>query len=190
MKRDKFYQLLDQKEMDYDRELCDYGINVLKNYLLYISVVLVPAIYYHSVLEFVIFLLLYIPIRKNIGGIHLKRKSTCLLFSVLITLLIISFSKYSYYYGAAVVIFFHCVVILLLIMIKKFGCMEDLKKNLNKDEKKYFKNKSISIIILYYFLFLIANVFNISKVSSTIFCILLMFFANYMIWILKKCKQG
>ena len=43
MSRNRFYELLDQKKINYDKDLCDYGINVLKNYILYILITLVPV---------------------------------------------------------------------------------------------------------------------------------------------------
>lgn len=185
MKRNKFYQLLDQKGLNYDKDLCDYGINVLKNYLLYILIMLIPIIYYHLFLDFLIFLLLYIPTRKNMGGIHLNRKLTCLLCSVLITFLIMLSSKYNFFHGHLMIVIFHCVVILLLILIMIFGSIEDNKKVLNNDEKKYYKKNSVLIVIFYYFLFVVSYLLDITKIPNTIFCIFLMFLMNYIIWKIK-----
>lgn len=186
MKRNKFYQLLDQNGLNYDRELCDYGINVLKNYLLYISIMLIPVIHYHLFLDFLIFLFLYIPTRKNIGGVHLTSKLTCLLFSVLITFLITISSKYNFFHGFLTIVLFHFTAILLLILIIKFGSIKDDKKSLNNDEKEYYKTKSVFIIIFYYLLFVISLLLNITKISNSIFCIFLMFLMNYIIWKIKK----
>lgn len=77
-----------------DLEIYEYGIQCELEILIFILFSSYIAFMFEMPLEYLIFLLIFMPIRSYTGGLHLKKYSTCLLCSLLTLVLVMTFAKY------------------------------------------------------------------------------------------------
>ena len=62
------FNILKKNNIDIAEDLYHYGWSIFVHYLFYLIITLSIAVYYHCVFQTIIFLFLYIPLRKYIGG--------------------------------------------------------------------------------------------------------------------------
>lgn len=83
------WQILNGFLNEKDRNKYVYAYEVLVNQVLNISIAAFLAIAAHKLKEIIVFLIVYIPLRKYAGGYHAKSNEKCILYSSAIIVLII-----------------------------------------------------------------------------------------------------
>ena len=69
---------------DDDREIVRYGLELMLMKALVTAAMLVIAFATHMVSEFIVFILLYPPLRRCCGGYHARSRIACVIFSVML----------------------------------------------------------------------------------------------------------
>lgn len=119
------------------------------SYSIYLLFIIPISIFNNSIIEVFLFILLYIPIRKNIGGLHLKNQYHCIILSMIVTLLTPYIRKYipvNYYFDILV-------IFLNFLLYNRFVPVDCKEKQLSDDEKESYKIFSLKIHLTYSFLF-------------------------------------
>ena len=80
--KELLYSEFQKNNIDIEQDVFNYGISVLKEQFICIFISLIISYVLKTVREFFLFLLLFIPIRVNLGGYHCKTKINCYICSV------------------------------------------------------------------------------------------------------------
>lgn len=166
----KIYEEIQKKGINLDEDVFNYGMLVLNQYLIYFAIVIPISICYGMLFELAIFILVFIPLRKNLGGFHFENKKLCTLFSVLITFLILLLSQKVIFNN--IVIIFFCYLFFLVITIK-IKTVDHKNKKLDEKEKEKFSVKAIYIECMYFILIIICIFLNRNILSN------ILFFSNF-----------
>ena len=165
----KMYELLLKNDVVIEEDLFNYGFYVLTTYMKYLMVLIPVSLTIKTFLETLIFIILFIPLRRYIGGLHMKNKESCFFASVIFGILIPYLSTYTYNFPiiSTFVIFLICIL-----MTKKYGVIDHPNKKISIKEKNIYLNKSLQIEFIY-FLFCISSfffsIFFINNIISYIF---------------------
>lgn len=162
-------------------EVYVYGLELLLSFLIGTFIILLIGIAANKVIHTIIFLLIFISLRRFTGGHHATSHLRCKLWTIgsYVAVLILSvtcnISSWAYL----------PLEVLGNIIIFRFGPIENIYKPLTKAIKK--KNKTLSLI-LFTILSLIGSFvyFNSRQLSNTIFYTLVNVIALMLIPILKK----
>lgn len=166
--KDKIYNYLMNNNIFLEKDVFEYGFDYFFSYFLYLVIVIPISILTDSFIEIVLFIILYIPIRKNIGGLHLKKRFHCLILSIITTLSIPILINHNIYLNIYYLLFPIILNMLLYLMYVPIDCKE---KKLSKAEKKYYKTKSLVIHFIYFIIFMFSFLYNI-KIIFQIICII------------------
>lgn len=146
------------------KEIYQYGINQLLNNMFSIATFLMISILLKSVLEGIVFLLAYFPLRVYAGGYHARTAFRCwilssgLLLVVLLTVNYISISPIWYDLLA-------CISIdILLIMMP----VEDINKPLDEKEMRVYKRRGIIVLIFEVLIFFLLRFFQLDNVTKSL----------------------
>lgn len=121
-----------------DKEIYDYGFEMLFSTILGYIIVLLTAYIMNSILEGLIFLVSFIFLRNFSGGYHANTHVKCNLFLFLSALFVLFMSKVSIPYIYLILIY-----ILLLAMIFEYAPIENENKPLTGEEKMKYKKVAI-----------------------------------------------
>lgn len=177
---DRFCLYLDALNVKYDKLLIEHGWHVLKEYILFMFLLLIPICIFHLYRECVVFLILYFPLRGKIGGLHFKQKRTCFVMSVcfnLIACVMIKTSFFPHSYVLFLMMFFF-----LQMYIQKYGCMDCKEKRFNAKEKEYFRKKGHHIVCLYCIVGLFSLYFKIEILYQTVYLLFLFSLLSFFIF--------
>lgn len=163
----KIYNYLVNNNIYLEKDVFEYGFEYFLSYLVYLLIVIPISILTDSFIEIMLFIILYIPIRKNIGGLHLKKRYHCLMLSIIITLVVPILTNY---------IFLNIYLLLIPIILNTFlyimfvpvDCKE---KKLSQVEIKYYKIKSLILHLIYFTLYTFTFLYNIDFVFQVL-CII------------------
>lgn len=140
---DKITQILVESNIikSDERELYSYGFNQGLTILLNLLTALVIGLFFNCVLEIIVFLTAYIPLRSYAGVYHAKTPMICYYLSIFLLVIVESAVKYLdlNFFEFLVVYFVTSAVILNLSPI------EDLNKPLDGIECKTYKRNLINI---------------------------------------------
>ena len=160
----KIYEKIQKSDIAIDQDLFDYGYDIFNDYVLFIVVSIIIALIFENMNELLMFCIVFVPLRKNLGGFHLKNKSNCFIVSLLIVLITINIIK-------AIVIKSFTIFLAGYIFV---WCQSHVNKPLNDSEKKAYKNKALFYEMLYFAIGLISiKVDRYDLVSSIFFTSLL-----------------
>lgn len=157
MKTNNLYSLLKKENIEIEKDLYDYGIATIKSYLLFLILSFFCAFLIDTLTELVLFYLVFIPLRRNLGGFHFNSKTVCFVFSILIALICSLFIKYLNLNSILLIILNYFFVFLVTYYL---GCVDHPNKPLNTHEKEYFKHKAFYIELCFFGLSLISHYFN------------------------------
>ena len=127
------------------------------------------------------FLFIFFLLRKYTGGLHLKSKINCLLFSVFLTLFIPYFAKLLHL--IAPIILGGQFVISLLIAL--FPIIETPQKFVSTQEKKIYKRKSLLILFFVFLLNITLVFFKMIEYSTVILLTLLLSLFSVLLGFIK-----
>ena len=132
--KNKLYNYLKNNNVDIEKDVFDYGFALFYSYSIYILFIIPISIFNDSIIEVFLFILLYIPIRKNIGGLHLKNQYHCIILSIIVTLLTPYIRKYipvNYYFATFI-------IVLNFLLYNRFVPVDCKEKQLSDDEQKVY----------------------------------------------------
>ncbi len=113
----------------------------------------------------ILFLVCYMPLRSFCGGYHAKTHIRCFIYSVIMITGILLMSKYFTFN----IIVYEVLILISLVIILLMAPVEDQNKTLDNDEKRVFRKKACSIVVLevlIYHILLITHQVNSCKVLS------------------------
>lgn len=165
--KNKIFNYLINNNIHLERDVFEYGFEYFFSYLVYFLIVIPVSILTDSFIEIILFIILYTPIRKNIGGLHLKKQYHCLTLSIIITLFIPFLTKH---------IFLNIYLLLIPMILNtflyiKFVPVDCKEKKLSQLEIKYYKNKSLILHLIYFTLYTFSFFYNINLIFQVI-CII------------------
>ena len=180
--KNKIYNYLMNNDIIVEKDVFEYGFDFFLSYLIYLLIIIPISILTDSFFEIILFIILYIPIRKNIGGFHLKNPYHCIILSSIVTLLIPYIQDYipiSYYFAISIIV----LNFILYIMFIPVDCKE---KQLSDIEKKSYKLLSLKIHALYSFFILFFCATNMQLMFHVVCIIELVSTFSISLSIIKK----
>lgn len=144
------YDLMNKNDIKIDYDVFEYGWINAKHYLIFLMITLPFVIYFNIISEFFIFILLYLLLRRYIGGFHFQSNFICILVSIFISISIPLLSKNIQFSNLSIII----VILLLSFLTIKFVPIDHPNKRLSQKEKNLYKRKSI-LLELFFIIFLI-----------------------------------
>ena len=124
------------------------------------------------ILNNLIFLLFYIPLKRYSGGIHFNNKYLCTLFSIIsISIIPYIISKSHISFAVYLIFFIYCV----LIIFTK-GIFTNKNKKLLENELIMFKRYTLIILEVYFFIGLLCLYLNILNMFNIIFSVIFLLF--------------
>ena len=158
-----------------------YGNELIKRYILFFIPFFCISILEDCILNNLIFLLfyiplkrysVYIPLKRYSGGIHFNNKYLCTLFSIISISIIPYIISKSYISFAVYLIFFiYCV----LIIITK-GIFTNKNKRLLENELIMYKRYTLIILVIYFFIGLLCLYLKILNLFNVIFSVMFLLF--------------
>lgn len=130
--------------MEEERQEYEYGfiVAIEKGISLFISILI--AIAMDMIAESILFFVIFIPLRKYAGGLHLRKYISCLILSCLtfsVVMLISKFLTLDHFTGLVLII---CMEILIYIMYPA----ENINRIVDDNENKYFKAQLIKHLLI------------------------------------------
>lgn len=181
MYKEKIYSLLQSNNISIEKDIFDYGFTIFITYLKYLAIIYPIAFILKIPYEVTIFILLFIPLRRYIGGYHLNNMTACLIASsmlaIIIPLIALSFNIQ--------IIFKFIFLIICVYITYKIGTIDHPNKQISIIEKKKYTNKSIEIELIYSFIS-ITVCYRFNYISNVIFLILI--FCAISSIVSYKCK--
>lgn len=171
-----------------DKEYYQYGLEITISSMLNIILIMTLGAIYHSFIESIVFLILFIPIRQFTGGFHASsylkcNLSFCICFTLLIILYNLTYDKLTTYYG--VLISFVSVITIIL------RCpVENENKPISTQKKKVHKITA-SVLAAAYCIIGLAMMAYSNQIGVLVLYTLLLVTVLIIITILKEwgCKD-
>ena len=151
-----------------DEDLFYYGWANFTHYFAYLIFTFILAFYCNCFKQTIIFLLLYIPLRKYIGGFHFSNNIICIFFSTLISIIPPLLSKHLF-------VSFRLVILTsLILLIETFliAPVDHKNKRLTNNQINLYKKKSIIIEFLYIGFIIISYKYSIHILINIIFSVI------------------
>ena len=143
--KNKIYNYLIDNNITIEKDVFNYGFEFFYSYFIYFLFIIPISIFNNTLISMILFIILYIPIRKNIGGFHMKNKYYCIILSAFVTLLAPYASNYiPINYSSA--IFIIVMNFILYIIFVPVDCKE---KILSNNEKRFYKLLSLILHLIY-----------------------------------------
>lgn len=127
-----------------DKEIYDYGFEMLFSTLMGYTIVLVTSLLMNSFFEGMIFLISFVLLRNYSGGYHADTHIKCNLFLFLSALFVLFMSKVAIPYIYLIMIY-----VLLWHMIIMYAPIENKNKPLSENERKKYKRISVVLALIF-----------------------------------------
>ena len=164
----KIYNILKKNDIKIDEDLFYYGWANFTHYFVYLIFTFILAFYCNCFKQTIIFLLLYIPLRRYIGGVHFSSNIICIFFSTLISIIPPLLSKQFF-------VSFRLVILTsLILLIETFliAPVDHKNKRLTNNQINLYKKKSIIIEFLYIGFIIISYKYSIHILINIIFSVI------------------
>ena len=148
-----------------DKEIYRFGIQQSLNILLNILTTVIIGVSFGVILQSILFLICYMPLRSFCGGYHAKTHIRCYIYSVVMITCILLFIKLF----AFRMLWYEISVLISLLIIFLLAPVEDRNKPLNHNEKKAFRRKACFIAFLegvIYHISFAVNLTDLCKILS------------------------
>lgn len=147
-----------------DRELYVYGFNQGITILLNLITTLCIGLLFGSVVELLVFMAVYIPLRSFAGGYHAKTPLRCYLSSIVMLIIVSVAIQY-----VALEIWMHYIIVAVsAIIIGVLAPVEDRNKPLDEMEMKVYKRRTIFIVIIEIAVFVILDFLKLELIYDSI----------------------
>ena len=160
--RNKLYKFILNQNIKIDEDTFSYGSLIAIKYFIYLLIIIPISIIFHNFLEFLIFIITFVSLRRNVGGIHLNNTILCMLFSIFFSFIIPFVSKFL---GFIDVVYRIIISLFSLISINFIGIIDHKNKRITKHEREYFLQKANKILLCYFVLL----IFSLYTIHFTIF---------------------
>lgn len=151
-----------------DRDIIIYGLSFGCELLVNISTAIALGFIWGLVLEAVLFLISFSLLRTYAGGYHCKKSFNCYVLSsgiIVMVLVIIKFTLNVHLFATDIVAL---LLLLSIFTLVKFAPMETPTKPLDNMEKKYFRKKMITHLIVECVSMCILLLYGLHKFAYTI----------------------
>lgn len=156
-----------------EKELYEYAVLLVLNFLLNFGITFILACVFNKILECVLMVFTFLILRKFTGGLHLKRKLTCHISSILLVLAFLVYITYSSCHISPSII---CVISLVsCIAVAVLSPLENSNRPLSDKEKKVYKIVSVIAAVLISFAVIKLYGHNILLTKSLLFSLILDF---------------
>ncbi|MEG0661490.1 MAG: accessory gene regulator B family protein [Anaerorhabdus sp.] len=142
----RVYNLLLLYGANIEKDVFSYGFITFLNYFVYLISIIPIAIAFNLIDKVIFFLIVFIPLRRYIGGFHFNSKLLCLIFSIIFTL---SIPLLAIPLGKINIIIRACSLILGMIITCWIKAVDHPNKRISKKEKQLFTKRAILIELLY-----------------------------------------
>ena len=127
-----------------DRDLYCYGTEVLLLNILNVLIALAVTIFSGTWLHFLIFMLLFVPLRMCSGGYHAKKSSVCMIVSTVLYIAAVSAFKFFPYLYKNI----FAIAVLIAASVFIFVKAPIINENNVLDRKSFKRNRIISRILI------------------------------------------
>lgn len=148
-----------------NRKYYTYGIElVLNNFIILLSIALISVLTKNIFIS-LIYVVTYCSIRNYVGGYHCKTHIKCYCTTLSLYLLMLFFNYYLSY-NRLIVSF--CLVAIATPIIYIFTPVNYGNESITEDERKKYRIKSIILITIFLFIYILSNVLHRTEVSFAI----------------------
>ncbi|WP_071441496.1 accessory gene regulator B family protein [Traorella massiliensis] len=178
MKKDRIYEYLLMNGINMEKEVFDYGFMIFLTYMEYILII-IPISLFLDICEYVvIFLLLFIPLRRYIGGYHMSTMKKCFIGSLILAL---SIPMIAIKIGRIPFILSCFIFIICLTMTNRIGVLDHPNKRVLAIEKKVYGKRAELIEIIYIFLYLILYNTKYNYIGNIITLLFIFFIISFIL---------
>lgn len=147
-----------------DVEIYIYGINQILVSVLNVSSTLIIGLILGMLLESIIFMAAYIPLRTFAGGYHAKTPTRCYILSLIIIIIVLAGIKYI----SVLDIVYYVVLTAEVLIIILLSPVEDRNKPLDEIEEKVYKNRIIFITSAEFVISLLFKVIGLDNLFDVV----------------------
>lgn len=165
MKVRRFYKYLVDNGIPIELDVYEYAMAAIEQYVIFLIIFIPLSLYFDLIASSLFFMAFFIPLRKFLGGLHLKQKFSCLFFSIFVSLFISYVSSrmviQNIYLALSTMLFLICIALLV-------NPTDNFNKKVSDAEKKVFKKKSVITLSLYSMLVILFYYFNLNTMVNLI----------------------
>lgn len=169
-----------------NKAIISFGVDQMLNAGLNLISLILLGIIMNSWKESVIFLLLFIPLRKYAGGYHADTKIRCYMLTNLMFVLSIQF--YKLFSGSETEILFFSIV--LSVLVGMLSPVDNLNNLLSAKQKRLYQAKMLKRVKIEIFICIFLQIIGIQFVLQIELCVLLLILVLQLLGILKKQVIG
>lgn len=147
-----------------DAEIYIYGINQILVSVLNVSSALIIGLILGMLLESIIFMAAYIPLRTFAGGYHAKTPTKCYILSLIIIIIVLAGIKYI----SVLDIVYYVVLTAEVLIIILLSPVEDRNKPLDEIEEKVYKKRIIFITSAEFVISLLFKVIGLDNLFDVV----------------------
>lgn len=166
-----------------DKEIYIYGFNQTLFMMLNFITILIIGLLFNMLMETMIFMITYIPIRIYAGGYHARTQVKCYIFSVFMLISALYIIKLQLISNKLTIILLSVISSIIILYLAP---IEDINKPLDKKEIETYKKRTINNLIIILVLLIISLIFKRIDISYYIY-ISLMY--NLIMLIIGKVKN-
>ena len=135
--------ILQQGTSDSDKIVYLYGLSAGITILENIVITLILGYIFGNLIQTMIFLLSYVPLRSYAGGYHAKTEQVCFIFSTLLIIVVEIFFSNFFRFNYVELMGFVIISIFLIVINSPF---ESEKKSLSNGERKFYK-RTVKVVL-------------------------------------------
>lgn len=147
-----------------DKELYAFGLQQSLLILVNVLTTIVIGIIFGMILESVLFLVSYIPLRSFAGGYHSKTSLRCYLFSLTLTIVVLAVIKYIIWTNIMII----AMLIIASVIILLLAPVEDSNKPLDQAEISIYKRRSRTLLAAEISVTIVLLFFGLEKIPISI----------------------
>lgn len=159
-------QIKDNKIPSSDRELYQFGYNLLVFELINISVLILVGLLFQCLIYMVLFAAVYIPLRSYAGGYHAPTPIGCAVLSVMIEAVIAVFLRFSLYDRYMTYIYIAALVAQIIIWFR--SPVEAIHKPISNNQRTRFRRRTRTILLFEFAAIVLCMENQISSVGFVI----------------------
>lgn len=178
----KIYSILKSNNINIDEDLFYYGWANFIHYFVYLFFTFILAFYCNCFKQTIIFLVLYIPLRRYIGGFHFSSNIICIFFSILVSIIPPLLSKHLFINFKLVIL----TSLILLIETFLIAPVDHKNKRLTNNQINLYKKKSIIIEFLYIGLTIVSYKYSTHILINIIFSVIIISLISLSISYIKR----
>lgn len=176
----KIYSKIQELNIAIDKDLFDYGYEILNQYILLLLFSIIISILLEIQKELILFYIFFVPLRKNMGVFHFENKKVCLIFSIIISIFSSKIIRAEIFVSEK----WSLVFLLMLVNIFLLGCQSHPNKQLTKFENKKYKQKGLLLVVIYMCIGICCLDYNNFEIyNSIILNILINYISNFAMFI-------